>query len=278
MGIAAIRAIESERPVDQRICYDPLARKFITNGFYVIVKLFAGYGERVAPGTQGYLLCRYRYFDDYIAKCVKEGFAQLIILGAGLDSRGYRDEIIEAGVKTFEVDQPATQSSKIKQVLKVRGSAPRNMVYVPMDFNEESLDKLLTIGFDKSQKAVFVWEGVTQYLSADAVDGTLAWIHKNAAPGSTIIFDYIDSKALSVKQKRGEIKRMQRYQRFTGERLVFGIVRDQIESFMQMRGYCDIVNVGATELSKMYCIGANKNRRVADVYAIVHSDIKREKA
>jgi len=273
-GIAAIRAIESERPADQRICYDPLARKFTANGFYITVKWFARYGERVAPGFQGYLLCRCRYFDDYIAKCVKDGFAQLIILGAGLDSRGYRNEIVEAGVKTFEVDQPATQSSKIKQVRKVLGSAPRNMVYVPIDFNEESLDKLLTFGFDTSQKAVFVWEGVTHYLSVDAVDGTLAWIRKNASPGSRIIFDYIDSKALSVKQKRGEIKRMQRYQRFTGEGLVFGIVRDQIDDFMQKRGYCNTVNVGATELSKLYCIGVNENLRVADVYAIVHSDIK----
>ena len=56
------------------------------------------------------------------------------------------------------------------------------MVYVPIDFNEESVDKLFAYGFDTSPKGVFVWEGVTYYLSADAVDGTLAWIRRNAEP------------------------------------------------------------------------------------------------
>ena len=63
-------------------------------------------------------------------------------------------------------------------------------------------------------------------------------------PGSTVILDYLDSKALSAKQKRGEIKRMQRDQRFTGEGLVFGIMKDQIVDFMQKRGYCNTANVG----------------------------------
>jgi methyltransferase (TIGR00027 family) len=272
-GIAAMRAIESERPINQRICYDPLARKFTTNGFYYLSKWFARYGERVAPGTQGYLLCRYRYFDDYIAKCIGEDFTQLIILGAGLDSRGYREDIVKAGVKTFEVDKPRTQSDKIRQVGKVLGGAPQSLVYVPIDFNEESLDKLLSFGFDRLQRALFVWEGVTYYLSADAVDGTLGWIRTNAAPGSSVIFDYVDSKALSAEQKRGEIKRMQRYQRFTGEGLVFGIQKDHVVDFMKKRGYINTVSVDAAALTRLYCRGANESRKVADVYAIVHSDI-----
>ena len=75
MGIAAMRAIESEKPAGERLCYDPLARRFTGRGFYLLSKLFAGYGERRAPGVQGYILCRCRYIDDYLQACRQSGTA-----------------------------------------------------------------------------------------------------------------------------------------------------------------------------------------------------------
>jgi methyltransferase (TIGR00027 family) len=72
--------------------------------------------------------------------------AQLVILGAGLDSRAYRDELLGGTVKTFEVDHPATQASKIRGVKKVFGETPTNVTYVPIDFSDETLDRLLACG------------------------------------------------------------------------------------------------------------------------------------
>ena len=84
--------------------------------------------------------------------------------------------MVHKGVKVFEVDHPGTQASKIKRMHKVLKEFPENVVFVPIDFNDESLDKLHSLGFDRSKATLFLWEGVTYYLTPDAVDATLAWI------------------------------------------------------------------------------------------------------
>lgn len=273
MGIAAMRAIESEKPQNERICYDPFARQLTTDGFYLLSKWFSAYGERKAPGTQGFILCRCRYFDDFLLDRINSGINQLVVLGAGLDSRAYRDEIRKTGIRVFEVDQPATQANKIKRLQRIMKEIPETVVYVPIDFNNETLDKLISCGYDRSLKSLFVWEGVTYYLNAGAVDATLAWMCSNAAAGSAVIFDYLYTSALAAKNKRGEIKRMQRYQRFTGEGLVFGIEKGSVVQFLTQRGFTNVVDINSYELENLYCTGANRGRPVAEVYGIVHAEI-----
>ena len=272
MGIAATRAIESEKPANERICYDPYARRLTSTGFYLLSKLFAGYGEWRAPGAQGFIVCRCRYFDDYYQECLKSGTTQVVILGAGLDSRAYREAPLQA-VKTFEVDHPATQASKIKRVKKIFGRIPANVTFVPIDFHEETLDKLLHCGFDRSLKTLFIWEGVTHYLNAEAVDATLTWVRSNAAAGSAIIFDYVYAGALTTRHKRGEVEGLQRYARITGEGMVFGIEEGQVESFLTQRGFTHVVDANAEQLRRLYCTGPNQQRRVAEIYAIVHAEV-----
>src|SRR5512139_3468212 len=93
-GIAIVRAIESERPEDERICYDPYARKMVNSGLFHLVNFFEklGYGELRGPGVMGFLAVRERYIDDYLEECLAEGIEQLVILGAGFDARAYRFE------------------------------------------------------------------------------------------------------------------------------------------------------------------------------------------
>ena len=271
-GTAAMRAIESEKPSNERICYDPFARKLTDTVFYLLIKLFAGYGERRTHGALTFIVCRCRYFDDYIQECIKSGTAQLVILGAGLDSRAYRDELFQGVVKIFEVDHPATQASKIERVKKAFGKIPANVAYVPIDFNDETLDKLPTCGFDRSLKTLFIWEGVTLYLDAEAVDATLAWVQANAAPGSAIIFDYQYISAPT----RARTRRNYAYavlSRLSGERRGFGIEKDQIENFLTRRGFTHVVNTNAEQLKRLFCTGPNQDRTVAEIYAIVHAEI-----
>ena len=271
-GIAFARALESSKPAEERICYDPLARQMISTPFYLFCKLFAGYGEASAPGVLGYLAARTRYIDDYLQNCLDSGLEQLVILGAGLDSRAYRFEQLKER-RVFEVDHPATQSGKIERVNKILGDLPRHVVYVPVDFNQETLHKLLDLGYDKQRQTLFVWEGVTYYLTAEAVDSTLAFVLAHSGQGSSIIFDYVYASALTAAHKRGEVTRMQRYSRFTGEGLVFGIEEGQVEAFLLARGYTQIQNVTSEDLKRLYFTGVNQTRAVAPIYAIVHAAV-----
>jgi methyltransferase (TIGR00027 family) len=128
-------------------------------------------------------------------------------------------------------------------------------------------------GFDPSLKTIFLWEGVTYYLEAEAVDATLAWIRSHAVRGSAVIFDFIFISALTRSDQRGDVKRMQRYRRFTGEGLEFGIEEGRIQPFLEERGFRNIVDIGAEGLMRRYCTGPNQGRRVAEVYSIVHAEV-----
>jgi methyltransferase (TIGR00027 family) len=271
-GTAAMRAIESEKPSVERICYDPFARKLTDAVFYHLIRLFAGYGERRTHGALTFIVCRCRYFDDYIHECLEAGITQVVILGAGLDSRAYRGELLQRTIRTFEVDHPATQANKIRRIKKLFGDPPSNVTYVPVDFNNETLDKLLTCGFDQSLKSLFIGEGVTQYLDAEAIDTTLAWIRLHAASGGVIIFDYQYKLPSSQGMARGN-HLYAVISRLSGEKRVFGIERGQIEDFLTQRGFSRVVEADAEQLKRLYCTGPNEGRMVADIYAIVHAEV-----
>jgi methyltransferase (TIGR00027 family) len=234
-------------------------------------KLFAGYGERVGPGVLGFLVTRCRYIDDYLQACLNAGLEQLVILGAGLDSRAYRFPALKKGVKVFEVDHPATQQAKQAKLKSLFGELPAHVTFVPIDFSEESLDKLFSFGYDRQLKTLFIWEGVVQYLQADAVEQTLDFVRRNAPPASRIIFDYVYAAALTAARQRGEIARMRRSARFTGEQLVFGIEEGTVTDYLRSRGFSQVTNVTSRDLEQAYL--ANQDRTVAPIYAIVHATV-----
>ncbi len=105
MGIAVLRAAEMDKPVDERICSDALARQFIPAWFFHFMKLFlsTGYAELRGTGIVGFILARCRYMDDVLSDTLEQGLQQLVILGAGFDSRAYRFDRLKEGVKVFEV-------------------------------------------------------------------------------------------------------------------------------------------------------------------------------
>jgi methyltransferase (TIGR00027 family) len=272
-AVAATRALESEKPDGVRICNDPLARKFTSRIAYSLIKRFAGYGERRSHGALTFIACRCRYMDDYLRACLQSGTVQVVILGAGLDSRAYRDDLLQENVKVFEVDHPATQTFKINRVEKILGGLPVNVTYVPVDFNTETLDKLLSSGFDASLKTLFIWEGVTQYLTAEAVDATLEWIRLHVAPGSAIIFDYMVLPPPELAPARPERSVLHALLvRLSGETREYGIEKGQIEAFLGQRGFTNVVEADAGRLEHLYCTGPNQGRVVLVNSAIVHAE------
>jgi len=202
-GVAALRAVESLKPEDERVCYDPLAQHFLGAKYRLfgrsrfLTRLALWNAERRSPGVFGCLVGRTRYIDDCLKACIDDKIEQLVILGAGYDTRAYRFGELKEKVKVFEVDHPATQEVKIEKVSRMLGSLPGNVVYVPIDFEKERLDKkLFESGYDRSLKTLFIWEGVTMYLTAESVDRTLAFIAGYSGKGSRVVFDYLFESAI----------------------------------------------------------------------------------
>jgi methyltransferase (TIGR00027 family) len=272
-GMAAIRAVEAEKPAGQRICYDPFARQFVGPGYFLLERALNAYAEWRSPGLIGFVVSRTRYIDDYLEVCLDHATAQVVILGAGLDSRAYRFPRLRGPVKVFEVDHPATQAAKIARLKRILNEIPNHVTFVPIDFNEETLDKLAGYGYDRALKSLFIWEGVVHYLNPAAVDATLARVRSNATPGSAIIFDYIYPSGLSGKHRREEVKLSQWTHWLTGEALVFGIEKGQIADFLTRRGFTSVVDACAADFKRLYCTGLNQNRAIAEIYAIVHATV-----
>jgi methyltransferase (TIGR00027 family) len=271
IGAAAVRAIESEKPANERICYDPFARKFIDPLVYLLIKMFAWYGEWHTKGGLTFIVCRCRYIDDYLQECLKSGVAQIVILGAGLDSRAYRKEIYQGISKIFEVDHPATQAGKIERVKKVFGEIPSHVTYIPIDFTNETLEKIINYGFDRSLKTLFIWEGVTPYLNIESIDITLAWIHTNSACDSAIIFDYQEMSGRLANIRRDILFKI--VSRISDEKDVFGFEKGEIEKYLNQRGYKNVKDVNADQLTSLYCKGSNRHRKVGRIYSIVHAEV-----
>lgn len=278
MGIAILRGVESEKPADERICYDPFARRLVPGWLFGLCRFFirSGYAEMRGRGVEGYLVARDRYIDDYLIACLRDGFDQLVILGAGFDSRAYRFEALQNCVRCFEVDHPATQKAKLTSLKRIFGRIPDYVTYVPIDFTQQRLEQRLSeSGYDPTLKTVFIWQGVTHYLDLVSVEETLTLVAHQSAPGSSVIFDYMDPALLENASGHGEVKGMRRYRAMTGEPLRFGLPIEQMETFLNQRGFEKVHNIRSQDLHPLYFTGKNHKRTVVAGYGIVSAVVAR---
>lgn len=120
--------------------------------------------------------------------------AQYVVLGAGLDSFGYRGAA--EGIRVFEVDHPGTQRWK-KEILAIGDIQPvGEVIFVPVDFERDDLPRhLADAGFDRDRPALVGWLGVSMYLTAEAIGTTLAAL-SGLAPGSELVMEYMLDPAL----------------------------------------------------------------------------------
>jgi len=149
------------------------------------------HGEHlVLSCARGQVTCRSRYAEDSLAAAAGRGIRQYVILGAGLDSFGYRSAL--AGrVRTFEVDHPATQDWKRGVLSAARVTVPPGVTFVPADLEAVSLPGALERrGFDLSEPAFVSWLGVTMYLTPDAIGQACSAIGGFAA-GTELVADYL---------------------------------------------------------------------------------------
>lgn len=268
LGIATVRALESEKPEGERLYHDPYARQFIPGWMFGLIRLFdrMGYAERKGPGVMGFLRVRDRYIDDVLETHLAEGLAQLVVLGAGFDARAYRFPQLKV-LRVFEVDHPASQAAKTEKLRKILGTLPPHVTYVGIDFLQQSLkQRLLESGYHPTARTLFIWQGVTQYLTPEAVDETLGFVANHSGARSGIVFDYIEPHVLADAGAHGEVKRMRRFRWMSGESLTFGIPIAEAGDFLEARGFTDVANVDGRWLERRYF--PDGKQPVADHYGI----------
>lgn len=204
--------------------------------------------NRLLPGLFPFITVRTRHLDAVLLQEVRAGAEQVVILGAGADSRAYRFAEELATVRVYEVDHPATAAWKQQRVSRLLGALPERVSYVPVDFSTQTLDDA---GIDRSARTVFLWEGVAPYLPSDAVDTTLTAVARFAS-GSSVVFDYLYLDSLDDASPYPESRKYQTYLTKHGEPLLSGLDPATLDTHLAGLGLELVDNAGPDELRRRH--------------------------
>jgi methyltransferase (TIGR00027 family) len=214
--VAAYRGRASSRP--DPICQDPWAARL---GGEVGLAIAARY-DATFPHMELWIALRTAFLDRLVTKLAGTGsIPQVVLLGAGFDTRAAR--LARHGVRFFEVDHPGTQAHKLDRIAKLDGYPRDAATFVPCDFEREDFkDRLAASGFTDAWPALFVWEGVTAYLTEPAVRLALRRIATATHPSSWVAFDHLRRKMVAGEVNPKDLE-SRAFVADLGEPLRFGI-------------------------------------------------------
>lgn len=270
------RAFEAFFPKDAQVIQDPHAAHFISEKTRKTLNSFLGrclirfVMNRVYPGVNGAVVSRVRFIDEIVAAGLKEDLKQVVILGAGYDTRAFRLGLEK--IRVFELDHPATQERKKQKVKELFKALPNHVTYIPVDLEADGLAPLLNnTAYDPIKRTLFIMEGLLMYLPKETVTGLLTAARDNSAKGSGVTFDYLPTTLVDGTIKVKEGKNMHKHVLKTGEPFHFGLNPDRVEPFLGELGWTVTENIHAPDCRNRYFNGSGTNRKISTVFSFVHA-------
>jgi methyltransferase (TIGR00027 family) len=189
-------------------------------------------------GIYEYVIARTKYIDLAVHTAMEEGVRQIVLLGAGYDSRAVRFFTDSPETVFFELDTPALQTAKRGQYQKRGIVVQSNCRFVPVHFGRESVEqKLLESGFDPGESSLFILEGVLMYLPEETVQETLSIMQRLMSRGSRAVADVIYQSVLRREDRYyGEEDISRRVSKY-GEAWKFGIEESGITEYFRDQGF-----------------------------------------
>ena len=277
MGVAYVRATGSLYPKEKRLFEDPYSEKLLSPlyKFFIFLQHSPRINDAIVKLKDlGWFFCRFRYIDDVLKDSIaKKGLESVVNLGAGYDCRAYYIPGIER-VRYFEVDYPSVIEKKKAKMKKILGKLPDHVIYVPVDFEKQSLDtELKKAGYNLNSKTLFISEGVTQYISKEANDNTMKYVAQ-AAPGSKIVFTYVLKSFIEGKDLKDPTEKSM-YKWWVKRFKLFGYGLDPAE----MRDYLSeynlslIEDIGSEEVKERYMKPANLDLKLFRIERIALAEV-----
>lgn len=265
--MALFRAFESKRNAAERLFYDPYAAFFVESKLRFAVGLykysfFRKYIDSIVqskiPGALSSGIARTKYIDDLLLSSINKGVKQVVILGAGFDTRALRLDFLKT-IPVIEIDHPNTSNFKAEVYKKHLGKLPENVQFYQIDFNKQSLDELATQhNFDLSVPTTIIWEGVTNYLTAEAVANTFSFISK-FAQNSTIIFTYVHKDILENPESFLGGKKLLKDLNNLEEKWTFGFKPEELSGYLNQFDLHLTEDLGAAEYRNRYLPNRSEN-------------------
>jgi methyltransferase (TIGR00027 family) len=285
LDIAVLRGLESRRPASERLLYDPVSFRLLPAGWRLLLRLLASTGlanailvkrERQLPGVIANLLCRTRYIDDALRGALDNGAEQVLILGAGFDTRAYRIPGTDA-VPVFEVDHPDAQAAKRKALERSSIAIPENVTFVPVDFERDDLGRALAVaGFRSGRRTFFIWEGVTQYISRAAIADTLAYVGTAGGAGSVLAFSYIRVDVIEGSAATATDRRVMARAQGGGAPWRTGLDPAELPALLERHGLRLVEDVGDDEFRTRYLEPAGRTLATLRAERVALAEVVRE--
>jgi methyltransferase (TIGR00027 family) len=266
-----LAAMEHSEPPGRRLVDDDLAARFLpvptrwlvtATPHALMRRLMMAAMERDGPGLWANMTCRKRYIADKVTEAL-DSIDAVVILGAGLDTLAYR-LARETRIPIFEVDQPVNIERKAAAVRRVLGELPSSVQLVPLDFERDDvLTVLAERGYRPDYRTFFIWEAVTQYLTADAVHATLESL-RPAASGSRLVFTYVRRDFIDGVNFYGA---KQLYRRFRQRQQLwrFGLQPEEVAAFLDEHGWRLVEQLGPEQIVQRYVEPTGRNLSASQV-------------
>jgi methyltransferase (TIGR00027 family) len=268
--VAALRAFGAREPDVSVRNPDWLAEQLITREDLELItehpisKAFfedyeKGRTNREVAGMSNLMLVRTRFIEEQLQRALENGATQLVILGAGFDTRAYRFEKLLAGKRVIEVDYRSTQELKKRRLEAALGNVPPDVHFAEIDFQRDKLmDVLEKAGYQSREKTFFVWEGVSFYLSEAAVRETLRTIAANSSSGSSLVMDFAEQAIINMLQRFPNLSQ-HNYTTRWGEPWIFGVPDDKEREFFEECGLemREVLSIFGREAAKRYLTRAD---------------------
>lgn len=238
---------------------DPLAVRILSQQYAEDLRRTPVRADRpYSVALRAHMVARSRYAEDALRLAVEAGVRQYVLLGAGLDTFAYRNPW--PTVRVFEVDHPATQQWKHEMLSASGIEIPNNLIYVPVDFERQSLAvRLVESGFDATQPVFFAWLGVIAYLTLEAFRRTVAFIAAQQ-PGSGVALDYGQPREVLPVLERLALDSLAARVQQAGEPFQLAFTPQAIA--VEFSAFSRIEDVGATEINARYFAGRNDQLRL----------------
>jgi methyltransferase (TIGR00027 family) len=206
------------------------------------------------------MLARTAFFDNIFLDALNKNIPQIVLFGAGYDTRAYRFASLNNTTKIIELDIATTQNRKKKCLKKAQIDIPKRVTLVPINFNKELLKNVLEKAeYESNEKTLFIWEGVSYYLEPESVDATLEFVNSSSHYESVIAFDYaISISEDNINNYYGVKEFAQTWRKHRSNELFrFAIDEGKIESFLEQRGLKIVNHLDNNEIEKTFLLNEN---------------------
>ncbi len=257
-GSAILRALHQTLDAEPKILNDPIAVRLVDPSSDVYKAFVQGLEEMPAAlrlRRRGYAVVRSRYTEDCLAESLAHGVRQYVIMGAGLDTFGYRQPSWATPLRIFEVDHPATQRWKRAKLSDAGIQIPKNVIFAPVNFEEVSLEKGLgASGLDLGVPTFFSWLGVTMYLTEEAIDQTLNFVL--AMPRSSeIVLDFTVPNELIAPEQASVVATVLAGVAQQGEPFVTRFAPEELAAKLKAAGFSKVVHLPPQAAFNRYFVG-----------------------